>query len=85
MRIDSVFVFIVVDADMTEGVPTLDVPGLGPMPMMGADLAMVERMRPYARAWAKENGMPVALVHFSRRTLQETYQPDGSITKPGQD
>ena len=81
MRIDSLFAFIVVDDDLTEGVPALDVEGIGLMPMMGADLAMVDVLRPHARAWAAHHGKPVALVHFSRRTVQETYQPDKSVTK----
>jgi hypothetical protein len=81
MRIDSLFAFIVVDDDFTEGVPAVDVPGFGAMPMMGADLAMVDVFRPHARAWAFQNGKPVTLVHFSRRTVQETYQPDGTVAK----
>lgn len=80
MRIDSVFAFIVVDDDFTEGVPAIEADGVA-YPLMGADLAMVDVLKPHARALAKMYNKPVALVHFSRRTLQEIYQPDGSVTK----
>jgi hypothetical protein len=80
MRIDSVFAFVVVDDDGTEGIPAFLAEGNVVMPMMGADLAMVDRLRPVARQWAIENGKAACLVHFSRRTVQETYEPDGSIT-----
>lgn len=79
-RIDSVFAFVVVDDDGTEGVPAIESDGVA-YPLMGADLAMVEILKPHARALAKQTGKPVALVHFSRRTLQEIYQPDGTVAK----
>lgn len=79
LRIDSLFAFIVVDDDGTEGVPALSTP-LGPMPMMGADLARVKSLEPIAQAWAQANGKSVSLVHFSRRTVQKVYQPDGTIS-----
>lgn len=80
LRIESVFAFVVVDDDGTEGVPAIMVDGVT-YPLMGADLAMVEQLRPQARRVARQTGKAVALVHFSRRTLQETYQPDGSVTR----
>lgn len=82
-RIDSMFAFVVVDDDGTEGIPTID-PGEGmpPYPMIGGDLAMVEILRPMAQAWARQNGKLVTLVHFSKRTVQEVYGPDGSVS-PG--
>ena len=80
MRIDSVFAFIVVDDDFTEGVPAITADGVA-YPLMGADLAAVDVLKPHARALAKQTGKPVSLVHFSKRTVQETYNPNGSITK----
>lgn len=80
VRIDSLFAFVVVDDDGTEGVPAIESDGVA-YPLMGADLAMVEILKPHARALAKMQGKPVSLVHFSRRTIQETYRPDGSVAK----
>jgi hypothetical protein len=80
LRIDSLWAFTIVDDDGTEGVPAIDSP-YGPMPMVGADLAMVAKLRPTAQYIATQLGKPVSLVHFSVRTVQETYQPDGTITK----
>ena len=69
-RILSIFAFIVVDDDGTEGVPAIN--GL---PMMGADLARVAALRPFAQAAADEMGKPVTLAHFSVRTDQEVLTP----------
>lgn len=80
-RIDSLFAFVVIDEDGTEGVPAVPGPGGMQLPMVGADLAMVEMFKPLARRWAQENGRAVTLVHFSRRTVQEVYEPDGSISR----
>jgi len=73
-RILSIFAFIVVDHDGTEGVPAVATPN-GAMPLMGADLAMVDYLRPAAQAVADQMGKPVTLAHFSVRTDQEVIQP----------
>jgi len=79
-KVLSMFAFLVVDDDGTEGVPSIETP-IGHMPMMGADLARMAVFKPIAQRWARENGKPVRLVHFSVRTEQEVYEPDGSITR----
>lgn len=70
LRIDSVFAFVVVDDDGTEGVPAF-LAGDVVMPMMGADLSMVAKLKPVAQRWAIENGKAITLTHFSTRTVQE--------------
>lgn len=80
-RIDSVFAFIVIDDDGTEGIPTLYTDDIA-YPMIGADLARVAGLTVYAKQMAELNGKAVKLVHFSQRTVQEIYEPDGSVTKP---
>jgi hypothetical protein len=75
VRIDSIWAFTVVDDDNTEGVVGMTVPGLGFTPLVGADLARVASLRPYARSFATAIGKPVTLVHFSRRTEQEVLPP----------
>ncbi len=71
-RILSLFAFIAVDEDGTEGVPALS----SGWPLMGADLARVESLRVYAQMAADQLGKPVTLAHFSRRTDQEVIQPN---------
>lgn len=70
-RILSIFAFIVTDDDGTEGVPALS----SGMPLVGADLARVASLRPFAQMAADAYGKPVTLAHFSVRTDQEVIQP----------
>lgn len=75
-RILSLWAFTCLDTDGTEGVigaPMLG--GLGLMPLIGADLARIHSLRPYAQAVATATGRPVTLSHFSVRTDQETLVP----------
>lgn len=74
-RIASFWAFIVVDDDDTEGVIGMTVPGLGFTPLVGADLARIASLKPYAQQVATDLGKPVTLAHFSVRTDQETLQP----------
>lgn len=77
LRIDSLFAFIVVDDDGSEGVPGINSP-MGPIPMMGADLARVKSLEPFAQDFANQTGKTVTLVHFSVRTEQKTYTREGN-------
>jgi hypothetical protein len=74
IKILSVFAFIALDSDGTEGVVSAQLGGVH-MPLMGADLAMVAKLRPIARQIARTTGAPITLAHFSVRTDQETIQP----------
>lgn len=75
LRIDSMWVYTQVDADGTEGVIAMTLPGLGLTPLLGADLARIASLRPYAQQVATATGRPVVLSHYSVRTDQETIQP----------
>lgn len=72
VRIESVYAFIVLDDDGTEGIPAFSSPS-GPMPAIGADLERVEILEPSIRAFAEESGKPVYLVHFQNRVEVQTY------------
>jgi hypothetical protein len=75
-RIDSLWAFTCVDRDGTEGVCAMTLPEpFGFTPLVGADLARVASLRPYAQEVATATGRPVTLSHFSVRTDQETIQP----------
>jgi len=64
LRIDSLFAFAQIDTDGTEGVVAMKF-GDGWMPLMGADLAMVAKLRPIAQHTATVTGRPVVLSHYS--------------------
>ncbi len=69
------FAFIALDEDGTEGVvgyPTSQ----GMLPLVGADMARVDSLRPYAQQIARSNGVPVTLVRFSVREDIETYEEE---------
>jgi hypothetical protein len=74
-RIDSVWAFTQIDTDGTEGIIAMTIPGLGFTPLLGADLARIASLRPYAQKIATATGRPVVLSHYSVRTDQETIQP----------
>lgn len=73
-QIDSVYAFTTVDADGTEGIVGAYM-GAGWMPLVGADLAMVAKLKPIAQRIATATGREIKLVHFSTRTEQETLKP----------
>ena len=64
-----------IDEDGTEGVIGASIPGLGFTPLVGAGLARIASLRPYAQAVATAVGRPVVLSHYSVRTDQEVLQP----------
>lgn len=73
LRIEQMYAFVVLDpADNTEGVPAFQSPR-GPMPMVGADMKMIDKMRPLAEAMAKQMGMKITLCRFEVRTELETF------------
>ncbi len=74
LRIDSLWAFTSVDTDGTEGVIGMHT-GMGWIPLMGADLAMIAKLRRHAQVIATATGRPVVLSHYSVRTDQETIQP----------
>lgn len=76
LRIDEVFAFVVLDDDGTEAIPQFRGPDGDPMPMLGADKARVESLRPMAKEIADRMGKPVELVRFSTRETVEKWSAD---------
>ena len=67
LRIESMYAFIAVDPDDdTEGVIGFTAPS-GWIPMVGADMEMVEKLRPMAEGIARAHTQTVKLVHFTQR------------------
>lgn len=77
LRIEQMYAFVVLDPeDNTEGVPAFQAPG-GPMPMVGADMKMVDKLRPIAEAMAEQMGMKITLCRFEIRTELEVFDGTG--------
>lgn len=79
-KIQSMWAFVVVDDDGTEGVIGRTVPGLGFTPLVGADLARIKDLMPYAQSVATTLGKPVTLAHFSVRTDADVITPKAILT-----
>ena len=75
IRIEQMFAYVVEDDDGYEGVPAYaDHRGL-PMPLMGADMNMAEKLRPVAQACADGLNKSVRLIRFSERHEVEALLP----------
>jgi hypothetical protein len=70
-RISEVHAYIVVTENGDEGIAAFLSEGVW-MPMICADMARVESMRPMARRIAEATGQEVRLVKFATRTDVET-------------
>ena len=75
LRINTLYAFILVDSDGTEGVPAFKGDGNMIFPLIGADLTRVEQLRSVAQELADAHGKPITLAHFSVRTDQEVIAP----------
>jgi hypothetical protein len=73
-RIDHIWAFVSFD-DGGEGVCAAPMGGLGMVPLIAADPARVESLKPIAAHIAKSFGKPVRLVKFTSREEIEVYQP----------
>lgn len=76
VRIDEMYAFILVDpADDTEGVPAFTGPNGMAMPMMGADLARVEALKPIAQQFATTLGVSIEVCRFTVRERIGLIEP----------
>lgn len=76
-KITELWAYIIADTGPDdEGVTSFWKPGMQlHMPMVGADLARMESLKPYARQIAKGAGKPVRLVKFSNLEEIEEILP----------
>jgi hypothetical protein len=70
LRIDEIYAFISVDPEGNEGVCAFQSKGMM-VPMVAADLKMVEHLKPVAKQLAAISPYPIKLVKFSTRTEVE--------------
>ena len=84
LRIDTMFAFIVVDDDGTEGIPAIpDGNTMLLLPLVGADMKRVEQIKEMVKQIQTVDpllvGKTVTLVQFSQRTELAVFE-DGQET-----
>lgn len=76
LRIEQMYAFVALDPeDNTEGIPAFPAPDGTPMPMVGADMARVDQLRPIAKLLATHMGLKITLCRFEVRTELEEFEP----------
>lgn len=73
-KISEIFAFIATDDEGTEGVISMTTPLLGTVPLLGADPARIESLRPVAEETARTTGVPIVLARFRSREDEETIR-----------
>lgn len=78
LHIEQIYAFVTVDpADNIEGILSFM-----NLPMVGADMKMVESLRPIATQGAHHMNIEVKLVRFEIRTELETINPTQTQESP---
>ena len=80
LSIDKLYAYIAVD-DEGEGITSF-ITEMGPTPMIGADQARVDSLKPMAQMIANQSNCRVVLTEFSVRTDLEIIEPDGGPLDP---
>lgn len=75
LHIDQMFAFVCVDKDGTEGIPAFVKNDIA-YPLVGADMARIESIRPMAERLANQLGAPLTLCKFSVREELEVINPE---------
>jgi len=66
-RIEEMYAFVAEDSGPDdEGIVGMNT-GASWMPLVGADMARVESLKPIARMIATETGVKIKLIHFTHR------------------
>ena len=72
-RIEQMYAFVAEDSGPgDEGIIGMQT-AYGWMPLVGADMARVESLKPIARDMAEQLGKPVKLLHFDNRKEVEVF------------
>jgi hypothetical protein len=74
LKIETMFAYVAEDEE-GEGVAAHYQEGVGWMPLVGADMARMESLRPIAQELANAGGKPLTLITFEKRTDVETIEP----------
>lgn len=74
LMIETMYAFVATEADGSEGLCAFKAPDGSWMPMVGADEARLDSLRPIAKDIAARAGRSVRLVRFSHREELETIR-----------
>lgn len=74
-KITEIWAFCAVGPDGDEGLPAFNAPGGLVMPMVCADKARLENLRPLAEALADKKGITIRLKRFTTMTVEEVIEP----------
>ena len=77
-RIEELYAYVTYepgDPD-DEGLAAMTIPGIGSVPMIGADMARMKSLKPLVQVAAKATGRAIRLVKFSNTTVLETMKPE---------
>ena len=72
--VDELYAFLLIDEDGDESVPAVGTE-VGMLPLVGADWARIDAMRPIAQRIADENGKEITLARFHLRENLEVIKP----------
>jgi hypothetical protein len=70
-RIDALYAWVVEEPDGGEGIAGAEIPGLGFVPLVVADMARIASLRQWAERVRKQTGYPVRLVRYATREAIE--------------
>lgn len=73
-RVESIFAFCLVDDDGDEGIVCVESLG-GPQPLIGADVARVDSLRPIAQELATQWRKPITVRYFEHGRDVEIIEP----------
>lgn len=68
-RIEKLYAWVAEEPDGGEGILGSDLPGLGYVPLIGADRARIESYRSIAQAMGDKTGYPIRLKLFAAGTV----------------
>lgn len=71
LKIDEIFAFITTDDQGNEGICGF-LSNLGWIPMVGADQAAIDKLKPMAKKITQETGKQIEICRFSKRESVET-------------
>jgi hypothetical protein len=72
-RIEELWAYVAIDKDDIEGIVSASVPGLGHVPLVGADKERMLSYKSYAKMTARVTGAKIKLVRFSTREEIEAF------------
>jgi hypothetical protein len=74
-KIEAVYCYIIDEKDGGEGIPAVQTPDGGWMPLVGADLERLESLKPVAQATANKLQKHMRIVKFTNKEVVAEIHP----------